>query len=131
MEQAIFKARPRQVVLENGATIYALELPDGLGLYKGNALMEPVGELDGLTIYHWLSEGPQLEAIKASGGYLGPTWDELPGPAYKAVMEVEIPDTDPDGNPTVRRVKLVEADALGHSYTPGDVLPPHQWAGWE
>lgn len=126
MEQAIFKAKPHKTILEDGSEIWALELPDGVGLYKFESLMVAVGKLDGWTVYHWLSDGAQLEAIKTSG-YLGATWDELPEDAYKAVMETEVPGTDAEGNPTVTRMKLVEAEAAGIEYT--EVFPPHEWEG--
>ena len=127
MEQAIFKAKPRSVMLEDGSEIVALELVSDPNVFKYDALRIKVGELDGWDIYHWLSEGPQLDTIKASGGYLGATWDELPEDAYKACMEIEVPGTDAEGNPTLTRMKLVDAEAAGIAYT--EVFPPHEWEG--
>jgi len=127
MEQAIFKAKPRSVMLEDGSEIVALELVSDPNVFKYDALRIKVGELDGWDIYHWLSEGPQLDTIKASGGYLGATWDELPEDAYKAVMETPVAGEDAEGNPTLTRMKLVDAEAAGIEYT--EVFPPHEWEG--
>ncbi len=130
MEQAIFKARPRTVMLEDGSEITALELPTDPNVYKPDATMAAVGTLDGWTIYHWLSDGPQLATIKSSGGYLGASWDGLSTEAYKAVMEIEV-TTEVDGEMITSRLKLVDAEAAGISYTAEQVHAPHQWEGWE
>ena len=129
MEQAIFQAKPHKTILEDGSALWALELPDGTGLYKPNSLMVDVGTLNDMTVYHWISEGAQLEAIKASG-YLGSAWSELSDEAYNAVMEINITE-EVDGETVTTRMKLVDANAAGISYTAKDVLPPHQWEGWE
>lgn len=130
MEQAIFKAKPRTVMLEDGTEITALELVSDPNVYKADALRMQVGELNGWNIYHWLSEGPQLDTIKASGGYLGATWDELPEDAYKAVMEIAVTQ-EVDGEAVTTRLKLVDAEAQGITYAAEDVLPPHAWEGVE
>lgn len=129
-QQIIFQGSLASQLLGDGTTDEIMRLPDGTDLPQNNQHppdMVQIGEYDGEPIWVWLDTEERAAALAENSGYFGSTWSDLSTEIYKAVMEIEVSGEGEDGNSTVERMKLVEAEEQGISYTEDEVLPPHNW----